>query len=143
MKKTPKESAPYSAKTQILKFKDGTLIAKVIVTVKAPSRVEVLLNENHGLHTVRSATILDVPDVSVRARGWKCKISKLHTLALAEGLDGAIRVAITPEEWHLVGLLCGRLGITAGDWYLGCAAYNAGINEQEIDEMLENIPVLD
>lgn len=48
-------------------------------------------------------------------------------------------LALSVEEWHLIGMLCGKLGITPGQWFLACAGYNANLEEEAISKKLDAI----
>lgn len=135
---------PHTATTAIYRQTNGNLIARVDIEIRVPSRVSALLPENGGVHVIPSAGIGKPELMKTRAHGWKRSHRQLKTRPLesylepttAEGCDTPIQIRITPEEWHLVGLLCGKIGITPGQWFVACAAYNAEVEESIIDRQL-------
>jgi hypothetical protein len=108
-----------------------------------------MLAERGGAHIIPSAAILDAADVGQRARNWKSgrrrgakqtpPLASLLAKAAAEGCDTIINIEIPPENWHLVGMLCGKLGITPGQWLVACSTYNADHEESLIESQLAGI----
>jgi hypothetical protein len=140
---------PHTATPQIYKQTDGRLFCMIEVEISVPSRVAAMLAERGGAHIIPSAAILDAADVGKRARNWKSSrrrgakqtppLVSLLAKAAAEGCDTPINIEIPPEGWHLVGMLCGKLGITPGQWLVACSTYNADHEESLIESQLAGI----
>ena len=139
----------HTATPQIYKQADSQLFTLVEVEISVPSRVAAMLAERGRAHIIPSAYIHDADDVGKRARNWKsgCRIGAMQTPPLvsllapitAEGCNTPIKIAFSVEGWHLVGTLCGKLGITPGQWLVACAAYNAAIEESHIEAQLADL----
>jgi hypothetical protein len=137
---------PHTASMKRFQDPAGNSHSRIAVEFAVPSRVAAMLPESGGLHTIPSAGIGLDSVLKIRARGWKhgfkrggLALPALRTFlapAAAEGCNAPITIAITPDEWHLVGMLCGILRITPGQWFVACAAYNAGIEEAAIEAQL-------
>lgn len=140
---------PHTAATQIHHHTAGGYFARIAVKISVPSRVAAMLPEHAGRHSIQSAHVVSLADVRPRALGWKGgstrrgkRILPLVThldQATAEGCDTSIKIEIPPDEWRLVGMLCGKLGITPGQWFVACAAYNAAVVESAIEAQLASI----
>ena len=102
---------------------------------------------------IPSAYIHDAADVAKCARTWKSGLrigaKKIPPTArhlapiTAEGCDTPIKIELSVEGWHLVGTLCGKLGITPGQWLVACAAYNAAFEESQIEAQLAALEEID
>jgi hypothetical protein len=147
--KTTITTHPHTATPQIYKQANGRLFCMIEVEISVPSRVAAMLAERGGAHIIPSAMIGNAADVGKRARNWKngCRIGAKQTQPLisllakaaAEGCDTPINIEIYPEGWHLMGMLCGKLGITPGQWFVACATYNADVEESRIEAQLAGI----
>lgn len=96
---------------------------------ETPSRII-----NSGPSIRRSHTRESSPDFGIGVK----KIQPLTNYldhANAEGCDAPIKIEISPEGWHLVGMLCVKLAITPGQWFVACATYNAEDEERHIEAM--------
>lgn len=148
--KTTLPEVPHSTSLHIYRDSAGRAFPAVIVAFPAPSRFLALLSETDGVHLIQSAGIGDHKIIAGRARIWNhgmnTRLNQFRPTreqlqeAVTEGCNATMRVRLSPDEWHLVGNLCGRLRITPGQWFLGCAAYNACFEEEKISKMLESIP---
>ena len=149
--KTNTHPVPYTATVRLCRNPAGEQIPGVEIKVKAPSQIVAMLPETAGQHLIMAAELEDsngrdpLLDVPTRARSWKRDGSSREMLsnAIKEGLDDEIRLLITVTQWHAIGTLCGKLGITPGEWYLGSAAYNANLTERAITKALESIPAIE
>lgn len=140
---------PHTATTQIHHHTAGGYFARIAVEISVPSRVAAMLPEHAGRHYIQSANVVSLSDVRPRALNWKGgrtrggkRILPLVThleQATAEGCNTSIKIEIPPDEWHLVGILCGKLGITPGQWFVACATYNAAVEESAIEAQLASI----
>lgn len=140
---------PHTATTRIYTDDKCECFALIEVEITVPSRVAAMLEERGRAHIIPSACIINAADVAKRARNWKsgCRIGARQTpplvsllaQATAEGCDTPIKIAFSVEGWHLVGMLCGKLGITPGQWFVACAAYNAALEESRIEAQLAGI----
>lgn len=143
--KTNLTTHPHTATPQIYQQADGRLSPLIEVEISVPSRVAAMLAERGSAHIIPSAYILDADDVGRRARNWKSggrtgpPLTSHLATAAAEGCDTPIKIAFSVEGWHLVGTLCGKLGITPGQWLVACAAYNAALEESHIEAQLAGI----
>jgi hypothetical protein len=121
---------------------DGSARVSVVVNFSVPSRVAAHLEEKGKASIIPSAGIGGLEYLARRVRRWSNPCGKkpptrehLHSAA-DEGCDTPICVHLSPEEWHLIGQLCGRLRITPGQWFVACAGYNAQIAEESIEKTL-------
>lgn len=117
------------------------------VRLKVPSRVAALLPQGGEFFTITCAIIGYEINLMERAHSWKHRkkirpgfVAIPHRERLAalieEGCDTTITLVKSVHEWHLVGRLCGMLQISPGQWFLGCAGYNAEVEELAFDKML-------
>lgn len=151
--KTTLPEHPHTASLRIFADNDCTPFAMIEVEISVPSRVAALLPEQHGIHFIRCAHVIDSNNVRQRARNWKSgprigarKIQPIATYldqAAAEGCDASIKIEIRPEEWHFIGMLCGQLRITPGQWFVACATYNAEVEDRSIEAMLAGMVEID
>ncbi len=133
---------PLSVRYVLKSSPNGCHHADVIVKFSVPSRVAAHLDEQGGVSIICCAGIGQMKLMAQRVRRWNhpFKTSPPHRqnleAAAAEGCDTRIRVVLSPDEWHLVGHLCGRLRITPGQWFVGCATYNANLAESIMEKSL-------
>lgn len=142
---------PHTEEATVFRSQDGRYHALVVIGFAVPSRVAAMLPEDaSGYHFIPAAGIGDHENLKSRARHWTRPIllDKGDTLqpgvanlnhATAEGCDTQIKIAITPAQWHLVGMLCGRLRITPAQWFIAGAFHNAAIEERDIERRLATV----
>lgn len=143
-------AVPHTTRLQIYRDDAGRPYPAVLVEFSAPSRFLALLPENDGIHCIPAAGLGTLEIVERRARRWnsgvviygkKTRPKREHLEdAVREGCDSTMRVLLSPDEWHLVGIICGRLKITPGQWFLGAAGYNASVEESHMDQILAALP---
>jgi hypothetical protein len=126
----------------------------VILKIRVPSRVAAMLQENAAGFTLIPSADIGLPDyMRHRIRNWRpgktygkqaarpeplTGRQRLENI-VSEGCDTVIRVAISPQEWELVGTLCSTLGITPGQWFSSCAHYNAAVAERDVENALAKL----
>lgn len=123
----------------------GHLCPRVLVSFNVPSRVAAILPEHGEYHWIISAQIPSDYYLDCAAKSWRGTSNKHCSrtgpvrvaAALSEGCDTKITVCLTVEHWHLIGRICGKLGMTPGAWLLAAAIHNADLDEREIAKDIE------
>ena len=145
---------PHAYTAAMKRFVDphGNYCRLMAVQFNVPSRVEAMLSQSGDIYHIPCASIGEASNLETRANSWRKPFRlwrklplrpALHTTIPAlieEGCDTPILIALSKAEWQLVGVLCGMLRITPGQWFLACAGYNAAVEEERISRMLESIP---
>lgn len=125
---------------------DGSVDLALQIEFAVPSRVAALLLEHRGFFHIPCSKIGTLELIASRVRSWKSRTTKWRpqleylTAAVTEGCDTAIKVRMGVQEWHLIGILCGRLNISPGQWFVA-ASYNAEVGEEQLDKVLATLPL--
>ncbi|MEO5915337.1 MAG: hypothetical protein ABIS50_13975 [Luteolibacter sp.] len=151
MKPTPQ--APQATKKKaavaghLASFRSSTEIIHkpvVIVDLVVPARIAAALPKRDGYYWINAASVgPEMSDITRRVEQWNsphrvgisgsCPAGKKALPTVLAELHSSpcetITLKFAPDHWTSALTLCERLKVTAGDWLLCAAAYNANLVE--------------